>query len=251
MKKKIFPKISIITVVLNNERYIGRCIQSVIHQNYPKNKIEHIIIDGKSTDKTVSIIKKYEKKIFYWQSKNDLGLYDAMNIGIKKCTGDIIGILNSDDYYKKNALKIISKYFFNQKIDFLFGSVKKDRVYHNFFPNKLWYTFNIFPSHSVSFFIKRAVQNSIGLYDITFKYSSDRDLIYRLIKNKKFKGMATKKTEILGVFNMSGLSSRVSFFKKTLEEIRIRLSNNENFIQTFGVLLIFIIYHFIRKLFKK
>ena len=249
-KKNILPKISIITVVLNNEKQITRCIKSIINQNYPKKNIEHIVIDGKSVDKTVSIIKRYQKKIYYWQSKKDLGLYDAMNIGIKKSTGDIIGILNSDDYFNKNAFKIVSKYFLKNKIDFLFGSVKKKRIYHNFFPERLWYTFNIFPSHSVSFFIKKYAQKKIGYYNIKFKYSSDRDLIYRLIKDKTFKGMATKKKEVLGIFNMSGLSSRVTFNEKILEEIKIRQSNKEKFVQTFGIMIIFLFYQFLKKIQK-
>ena len=102
-KKNTLPKISVITVVLNNDKYIERCLKSVINQNYPKNKIEYIVIDGGSIDKTVSLIKKFQKKITYWHSKKDMGLYDAMNFGIKKSTGDIIGILNSDDFYNKNA----------------------------------------------------------------------------------------------------------------------------------------------------
>ena len=82
MKKT--PKISIITPVLNGEKYLEKCIKSVINQNYPKKKFEHIIIDGGSTDSTIKIIKKYDKKIKYWHSKKDNGLYDAMNIGLKK-----------------------------------------------------------------------------------------------------------------------------------------------------------------------
>ena len=108
MRKKInrldtkhYPKISIITVCLNSEKTILRCMNSVINQKYPKNKIEYILIDGGSTDKTVEIIKKKENKIKYWHSKKDKGIYDAMNIGLKHCTGEIIGILNSDDIFFK------------------------------------------------------------------------------------------------------------------------------------------------------
>ena len=126
------PKISIVTVVLNQDKKIERSIKSVLNQNYPKNKIELIVIDGGSKDKTLTKIKKYKKQIKYWHSKKDKGLWDAMNIGIKKTSGDIIGILNADDYFYKNALKIVSKYFVKNKIDFLFGSVLKKRIYHNF-----------------------------------------------------------------------------------------------------------------------
>jgi glycosyltransferase involved in cell wall biosynthesis len=240
------PKISIITVVLNGEKTINKCIRSVIHQSYPSHKIEHIIIDGASTDKTVLIIKKYQKKIKYWHSKKDAGLYDAMNIGLRKCTGNIIGILNSDDFFNKNALKVVSKYFINHKIDFLFGSVIKNRVYHNFFPNKLWYTFNIYPSHSVGFFITNKAQKKIGNYNTKFKYSADRDLIYRLIKKYRLRGLATKKREVLGTFNLKGLSSKLSFTEKTLEEIRIRLSNKQNMIQIISVTIVFLIYYFFK-----
>ncbi|MAS50551.1 MAG: glycosyl transferase [Chloroflexi bacterium] len=251
IKKTKFPKISIITVVLNNDKTIERCINSVINQKYPNKKIEHIIIDGGSKDSTVSIIKRYRNKITYWHSKKDKGLFDAMNIGIKKSSGNIIGILNSDDYFNKNALKIVSSYFSKYKIDFLFGSVKKNRIYHNFFPKKLWYTFNIYPSHSVSFFINKYAQKKIGKYNIKFKYSSDRDLIYRIIRNKNLKGIATKKNEILGTFSMSGLSSKISFYQKISEEFKIRLANKESLFQIIVVMVVFSFYHFLKKLKKE
>ena len=141
IKKTKFPKISIITVVLNNDKTIERCINSVINQKYPNKKIEHIIIDGGSKDSTVSIIKRYRNKITYWHSKKDKGLFDAMNIGIKKSSGNIIGILNSDDYFNKNALKIVSSYFSKYKIDFLFGSVIKHKLLHGFNPWKINFSF--------------------------------------------------------------------------------------------------------------
>ncbi len=250
-KNTNLPKISIITVVLNGDKTINKCIKSVIAQSYPSHKIEHIVIDGGSSDKTISIIKKHQNKISYWQSKKDKGLYDGMNIGLKKCTGEIIGILNSDDFFNNNALKIVSKYFTKYKIDFLFGSVKKNRVYHNYFPERLWYTFNIYPSHSVGFFIKKSAQKKIGNYNIKFKYSADRDLIYRIIKQKKLKGLATKKSEVLGTFKLNGLSSKVSFFKKMFEEVKVRFSNKQNIIQIISVLIIFLIYYFFRLLINK
>tara|TARA_B100000787_G_scaffold111821_1_gene83203 strand:- start:296 stop:1069 length:774 start_codon:yes stop_codon:yes gene_type:complete len=252
MKKKYIklPKISIITVVLNGDKTINKCIKSVIAQSYPSHKIEHVIIDGGSQDKTTSIIKRYQHKIAYWHSKKDKGLYDAMNIGLKKCTGNIIGILNSDDFFNKNTLKIVSKYFIKYKIDFLFGSVKKSRIYHNFFPEKLWYTFNIYPAHSVGFFIKKSAQKKVGNFNIKFKYSADRDFLYRLIKNKKFNGMAVKKREVFGKFCLQGASSRVGFLEKNIEEIRIRISNNENIFKVLLFFLIYLNYYFIKKIIR-
>ena len=236
---------------MNGEKTIKRCIKSVINQSYPSQKVEHIIIDGDSKDRTLSIIRKYKNKIAFWQSKKDRGLYDAMNIGLNRCTGNIIGILNCDDYFRKDALKIVSEYFLNFKIDYLFGSVKKDRIYHNFFPKKLWYSFNIYPSHSVSFFIKKKAHKRIGKYNLKFKYSADRDLIYRLINKSDLKGLATKKNEVLGTFNMHGLSSKVSIFMKFYEEIKIRLSNNENIFQVFIIFITFLIYYSFKTIIKK
>ncbi len=230
IKKDIYkyPKISIITVCLNSEKTIKRCIESVLSQNYPKDKIEYIVIDGGSTDKTTKIIKKKSNKIFYWHSKKDKGIYDAMNIGIKKSSGQIIGILNSDDFYYKNAFRIIKKYFEKENIDFLFGTVKKDRILHGFWPKKIRWKFNIYPSHSGGFFIKKEAQKKIGLYNLKFKYSSDRDLFYRMIVKYKLVGLCTKKSEVLSKFDTDGTSSKVSFFERSLEEARIRLHNQQS-----------------------
>ena len=247
-KKKSYLKISVVTVCLNSEKTIKRCLESVIKQNYPNNKIEHIVIDGASNDSTISIIKKKIKHIKFFQSKKDQGIYDAMNIGIKKCTGDVIAILNSDDYFFDNALSIVSKYFNNHKIDYLFGSVIKNRVYHNFFPKAIWYTFNIYPSHSISSFIKKKTQKIIGKYNINFRYSADRDFLYRLIKNKKFNGMAVQKKEVFGKFSLQGASSRVGFLEKNIEEIRIRISNNESIFKVLLFFLIYLNYYFIKKI---
>lgn len=249
MKRKInhTPKITIITVCYNSEKYLGRCIKSVLSQNYPRKKIEHIVIDGGSNDKTIEIIKRYSKKLKYWHSKKDKGLYDAMNIGIRKASGEIIGILNSDDFFYRNCFKTVSHYFNKNKIDFLFGSVLKKRIYHNYFPKKIFYTFNFYPSHSVSFFIKHKIQKKIGFYNIKFKYSADRDLLYRLIK-KNYKGMPTKKNEIFGKFNLTGISSKINFWDKNFEEMRIRISNKENVLKVFLLFIVYLNYFFLRKM---
>ena len=109
-------KVSIITVTYNSEKYIERCINSVLQQNY--NNIEFIIIDGNSTDSTVGLINKYEKYISCFISEVDNGIYDAMNKGILQATGDIIGILNSDDYfYDNNVINKVVDFHTNNNID--------------------------------------------------------------------------------------------------------------------------------------
>ena len=119
------PLISIITVTKNSEKTIEKCILSVKKQSF-KN-FEYIIIDGKSSDKSIKIIKKYKNFINHIESKKDKNLWDAMNKGIKVSRGKIIGILNSDDFFYPNALSYVKKYFNENNIDFLFGAVKKKK----------------------------------------------------------------------------------------------------------------------------
>ena len=246
MNKKL--KISIITVTKNSEKYLSENINSLSDQTY-KN-FEHIIIDGKSTDKTIDIINKNLKKITYWKSEKDMGLYDAMNKGIMTAKGDIIGILNSDDVYYPDALTIVNKYFSNyENIDFLFGSVHKYKLMHGFYPHKIKWTFGFYTTHSVGFFIRRKSHLNLGFYDTQYKYSADYDLFYRMIIKKKFKGMSTKKEEVLGKFRQGGLSSRIKYFDFLKENNRIRINNGQNKLFVYIIFLLRIIRNF-KKLFK-
>ena len=228
-------KISIITVTKNSEKYLEKNILSVHKQKY-KN-YEHIIIDGKSTDRTIDIINKHIKKIKYFISEKDKGLYDAMNKGIKKSSGDIIGILNSDDIYYNETLDIVNEYFNKyKKLDFLFGSVYKHKLLHGYYPQKIKWSFGFYSTHSIGFFIKKDAHKKVGFYNIKYKYSADYDLFYRLIVKKKMNGMATKKNEIFGKFRSGGLSSRIKYIDFLKECTQIRLDNKQNF---FIVYLIF------------
>ena len=225
MNKKY--KISVITVTKNSKKFLEENILSLKKQSY-KN-YEHIIIDGDSTDGTQKIIQKYNKDIKYWISEPDQGLYDAMNKGIKKSTGDIIGILNSDDFYYKDALKIVNNYFNKHKnIDFLFGTVLKHKLMHGYYPKKINWTFGFYTTHSVGFFIKKSSQMKIGLYNIKYKYSSDYDLFYRMIVKKKLLGIATKKDELIGRFRPGGLSHKLKYKDFLRENFQIRLDNGQN-----------------------
>ncbi|MDO4190908.1 MAG: glycosyltransferase, partial [Bacteroidales bacterium] len=110
------PLVSIITVCFNAEKTIEQTIQSVINQTY--SNIEYIIIDGKSTDSTLNIVSKYKDNIATIISEPDNGIYDAMNKGIKLSSGELIGIINADDWYEKDAVKImVNKYLSTENKD--------------------------------------------------------------------------------------------------------------------------------------
>ncbi len=241
-KKKNHPMFSIITIVLNNEKHLEKTFKSVFNQTY-KN-FEYIVIDGGSTDNSLKIIKKYQKKIDYWVSEKDKGIYDAFNKGMSLARGNFIGIINSDDLYTKNALKIISKYVNkHNKLDFIFGSVRKHwGVLHGYKPEKIRYSWGFYSSHSTGFFLKNKSAKRVGLYNLKYRYHADYDYFYRLIVKHKMKGMSTKKKELVGIFRRGGFSSTISFRKLFFEELKIRWDNNQNIL----IILIIFIYKFIK-----
>ncbi|OUU31218.1 MAG: hypothetical protein CBB97_00340 [Candidatus Endolissoclinum sp. TMED37] len=241
-------KISVITVTKNSEKYLEENIKSLSNQTF--RNFEHIIIDGKSTDNTIGIIKKNSDKIDKWISEPDQGLYYAMNKGIKISTGDIIGILNSDDIYFPRALEIVNNYFsMDNELDFLFGTVQKHKLMHGYFPNKIKWTFGFYTTHSVGFFIKRSSQLKVGLYDTQYKFSSDYDLFYRIIVKKKMKGTSTKKNEILGKFRQGGLSSQIKYLDFLKENNKIRINNGQNIFFVYFIFILRIMRNF-KNIFK-
>ena len=222
------PSFSIVTTVKNNKSKLEKTINSLIRQ---KNKdFEHIIIDAGSTDGSLELIKKYENRVDYWVSRNDQGIYNGFNDGIKLARGDVIGIINSGDLYTKNALKIISKYFKKKKLDFIFGTVKKDEIKYKYDEKKIKWSFNFYPAHSSGFFIKNNAQKKLGLYDTKFKCSADYDLFMKMILKKKMRGTVTKKTELIGRYEMGGFSQKITMIEHIIEEGRIRINNKQNII---------------------
>tara|TARA_B100002019_G_scaffold137251_1_gene118263 strand:+ start:30808 stop:31572 length:765 start_codon:yes stop_codon:yes gene_type:complete len=189
---KSLVKVSIITVSLNSEHTIRQCIDSVLNQTY-KN-IEYIIIDGMSSDKTIKIIDSYRSKLYKFVSEKDEGLYDAMNKGIKLATGDIVGILNSDDeYFNENVIENIVEAFSNKEADSLYGDLcfvdpnntrnvkrfwKSSEFKHGSF-KKGWH-----PPHP-TFFVKKDIYNKYGLFDTNLRISADFDLMLRFLEKHK------------------------------------------------------------------
>jgi len=232
------PLITIITVVKNKSEVIEETIQSILNQKY-KN-IEYIIIDGESDDGTIEKIMKYEKKIDYFVSEKDLGLYDAMNKGLSLAKGDLIGIVNGDDILLPDATSILIDYYYKYKdAEFFFGSVKKHwGTIHGFYPHKIKYSWFFYTSHSTGFFIKRNTAYKNGAYSLNYKYSSDFDYFYRLIVHNKAKGVATKKEEVFGIFRPGGLSHTLNKEIHFFEKIKIRIDNKQNkiFLFLFSIL---------------
>lgn len=185
-------KISIITVCYNSEATIENTIRSVVSQSY--QDIEYIVIDGESSDKTLDIVKRYEDKIAKIISEPDQGIYDAMNKGIKVATGDVIGILNSDDYYiGDDVVSKIAKAFKENSPDLIFADLayvttdnqnKILRYYSakRFVPKKLKQ--GIMPPHP-TLYVKKEVYEKYGNYSLDFKIASDYEMFVRLLLVKK------------------------------------------------------------------
>jgi glycosyltransferase involved in cell wall biosynthesis len=226
MKKKI--TFSIITPVLNSDRFIKRTLLSIKHQSF--QNFEHIIIDGGSTDKTLKIIKKYKNKKTKILVKKDRNLWEAINRGIKISKGKYICILNSDDYFYKNALRIINNYFIkNKNLSYIFGAVRKNnRILYRLEKEKIYYKFNVYPSHSVSFFIKKDIQKKLGYYNTNLDICSDYDFFFKLFNKKNIYGSHTKKKEVIGFFRPGGLSEKISLIKRLYYEFKIRYQNKQN-----------------------
>ncbi len=181
-------KISIITVVYNNKSTIDYAIKSILNQSYPS--IEHIVIDGSSTDGTIEEIKKYGGKIAKFISEPDKGIYDAMNKGLKLATGDLIGILNSDDFYANdNIISEIVDEFKKKQVDIVFGDIvfvkpenldKVTRYYSsaNFHPKK--FAWGWMPAHP-SCFLKREVYEKYGNFKTDYKIAADYEILTRFM----------------------------------------------------------------------
>ena len=221
-------KVSIITSVFNNEKHIEDAINSVLSQTY--SNIEYIIIDGNSKDNTKKIIEKYLDKIDIFVSEPDKGIYDGLNKGILKATGDIIGFLHSDDIYYNN--KVIEKVVkaFKKDIDGVYGDlvyIKDNKVIRywksgEFSIEKLkkgW-----MPPHP-TLFLKKSIYEKYGLFDLNFKIAGDYDFILRILKNNiNLKYIP----EILYKMRVGGASNKSlkNILQKSNEDLKALYKNN-------------------------
>lgn len=226
------PKITIVTVCYNSERTIKTTLDSVKDQTY-KN-IEHLIIDGNSNDETLSIIKKYPH-VMKTISESDKGIYDAMNKGIKLATGNVIGFLNSDDFYANNRViyKVAREFENDQKIDACYS----DLVYVNQFKTskiiryfkssefkKGLFSLGWCPPHP-TFFVRRSVYERLGKFDINYRIASDVDLMIRFIEKHKIKTQYMP--EVWVKMRMGGITNK-NLKNIWLQNKEILLSLNKN-----------------------
>ena len=196
-------KISIVTVSYNSAEFIETTIKSVLEEDY--DNFEYIIIDGGSTDGTLEIIKKYSDQLAYWISEPDGGIYEAMNKGITQTTGDIVGMINSDDYYLPNAFKLVNKAFKGKTLnEYIFWG---DVEYELLGRVKGWRPQNLkrgaFAPHP-SMFCPKCIYERIGLYDTSFRLLGDYDFMYRAIHKYSIKPLYLP--EVIAFFREGGLA---------------------------------------------
>ncbi len=225
-------KISIITVTYNSSKTLKDTLESVLKQTY--TNYEHIIVDGLSKDNTMQIVKEYETKYngkLRYISEKDSGLYDAMNKGIKMATGDIIGILNSDDIYAhENVLQKIVEKFEETNCDGTYASLifmdeetmsKPKRIW-NSPKGKLengWH-----PAHP-TLYLKKEVYDKVGLFNLNYRIAADYDFMIRVMKEKIIK---LNYIDDYIIYMRSGGTSTAGIkgYIKNLKEANLVLKNN-------------------------
>ena len=213
--------VSVITVVYNAEATLEATIKSVLAQTY--QNIEYIIIDGGSTDQTLSIIKKYKKCLDYWRSEPDGGLYDALNKGISLCRGKLIGIIHAGDTYTPQAVsQIVNAYLNAESASILIGNCKQ---MINQAHSKWWIrsgSLGPLPTRTLPHppvFVPLEIYQSVGLFETTpLKIASDYDFFCRCFTHSV---NFVHVNQIVAIAGFAGLSS--NYYVTAIEELRVRL----------------------------
>lgn len=209
-------RISIITVTYNRAHVIKRAIEGVLRQRF--KDYEYIIVDGASKDNTVEILKEYEPKFegrMRWISEPDKGLYDAINKGFKMAKGEIVGIINSDDYFHRDdTFDLIAKAFEDSEVDAIYAESRHERANNNDYQTKSgesfrrWkMRFGLMPSHQ-TFYAKRELFEKYGYYKTDYKITADFELLLRFIYINKIRVKYVP--EALLTFSLGGVSTTLS-----------------------------------------
>lgn len=210
------PLVSIVTIVYNGANYLEQTIQSVLQQTYPRT--EYIIIDGGSRDGSIEIIEQYKDSLAYWISEPDRGVSDAYNKGIRQAKGEIIGLINADDWYEPGTIEKIVKAFVNA--DVVYGDMRywkndeKDMIVEG---NHRYLPYEMSVNHP-TVFVKSECYKEHGLFETDYNYAMDYDLVLRL----KLKGCVfVHVPEVLANMRWGGLSDR-QWYKACKEAQRIK-----------------------------
>lgn len=230
-------KVSIITSCFNRETTIRDAIESVISQNYPN--IEYIVIDGASNDKSIEIIKQYQQHIAKFISEKDKGMYEAINKGIKQATGDIIGLVHSDDFlYSKDTITHIVQQFERTGADLIYGNglfvdfYNTNKIIRNWKSgvySKKKIRYGWLPLHP-TVYIKKDCFQQLGLYDESFKIAADSDLLIRYLYESNLK--ISYLDEYIIKMRMGGLSTNPKKIKQKWSE-DLKLYRNHGFMPLF------------------
>lgn len=223
------PKVSIVTICFNSSKTIADTLTSVKNQSYPN--IEHIIVDGLSNDNTMDIVAQHQHSGMVVKSEKDHGLYDALNKGFSMATGDIIGILHSDDYLADTGVieHLVDLFQANPTCDAVSASVniykpenpdKPYRVY-NATKFKTWqFRLGMQPPHP-GFYIKKSAFEKVGYFNSAYKISGDFDWLYRVIVEEKMQVVYSD----FSVVSMrdGGISSQGFSSKKLMNRENLRV----------------------------
>lgn len=227
-------KVSIITATYNSSSTVQSSIESVIQQNHPN--VEHLIIDGASSDSTVEIVKHFQKKHpqIVLHSDPDKGIYDALNKGVKLASGDIIGFLHSDDFFADSqTLSKVMQVLNDDKIDGVFGDLKyvnaeeptkvirywKSKPFSPHLVKRGW-----MPAHP-TLFLKREVYEKHGQFDLNLKIAADYDFMLRILKDNELNFEYLP--EIITHMRVGGASNAVGNIKQKMKEDLIALRKNK------------------------
>ena len=228
--KKNQALVSIITVVYNGEKYLEQTIQSVINQTY--KHIEYIIIDGGSTDGTLNIIKQYQEHISYWVSEPDKGLYDAMNKGISIAKGELIGMINSDDWYELNAVEIMVEAYKNNPTKSIFHADRYDidnngnKTIKKFHPSAFKFKYYGMTYNHPSMFVTKEEYKK-HLYNTELRSLSDNQFVMETFLRDRELFYYLDKAIVN--YRLDGISTNLQLFEKLKEGYIVRQEAGMNF----------------------
>ncbi|MDO6760256.1 glycosyltransferase family 2 protein [Tamlana sp. 2_MG-2023] len=228
-------KVSIITATYNSADVIEHCMQSVLNQDYPN--IEYIIIDGQSKDHTLNIVVEYQKKYPNIKviSEPDSGIYDALNKGIQKATGDVIGFVHSDDFLANSSvISNIVKAFKSQNCDGVYGDLEYVDQQNTNKVIRYWKSCDFdqkllkkgwMPAHP-TLFLKSDIYKKHGIFDLDFKIAADYDFILRVFKNPELRFVYIP--EVITKMRVGGASNRSlkNIISKSKEDYKALHKNN-------------------------